>query len=638
MTEPTIDALFLSFQQSVIGRYSLEREIGRGGMGVVYLAREVRLDRSVAIKLLPPDLAANPELRDRFMHEARTAARLSHPYIVPIHAVEEIDGFVFIVMAYVDGGTLAQRIASRGPVPPAEVTRIMREVAWALAYAHAQGVVHRDIKPANILLEKGTGRALVADFGIARVTGSGADTAVGMVLGTPEYMSPEQAAAEELDGRSDLYALGVVAYLAVTGTLPFNAPSAQEMLAMHLTRQPALVASVARGVPRALAQAIDKCLRKEPGQRFGTGEALADALEPALEKSQDVPIPIRSFLDRRRMGLLFAPMGTSLGIGFSLVATMARHGLRWSPLGIGVAFVSIAVGIPLIVLVLRLRRLMRLGYGLDDIGVGLRVGFERRREEFLFEFGPEPTRRERAFTLVSRASCAVGIAALAVLAGVGHSVVQIAGPIAFTSLYAGAIIGMFSSKWKRLRAGKGSIWSRFWSGPVGHQLARMAMFRLGDRSVPANRPTELAIAMNAEAMFESFPKALRDSLGDVPEVLRVIEGHARVARARIEELDAAIAEAQSGPARPGSEQRQQALVADLVVAREAAELRLAELVSALENLRLDLLRLRAGGGSVDGITIDLAAAREFGEQADRLLAGGLEVERALTEPRVDSAG
>src|SRR6478752_8230518 len=163
------DPLFLEFQTAVAGRYSLERELGRGGMGVVYLAREVRLDRPVAIKLLPPELAVIGALRDRFLREARTAARLSHPYIVPIHSVDEIDGFVFYVMAYVDGETLAQRVAQRGPLPPAEMTRVLREVAWALAYAHAQGVVHRDIKPANILLERGTGRAMVTDFGIARL-------------------------------------------------------------------------------------------------------------------------------------------------------------------------------------------------------------------------------------------------------------------------------------------------------------------------------------------------------------------------------------------------------------------------------------------------------------------------------------
>src|SRR5215208_2437294 len=136
------DALFLDFQHAVAGQYSIERELGRGGMGVVYLAREVRLDRLIAIKLLPPELSAHGTLRDRFMREARTAARLSHPYIVPIHSVDEAGGFVFYVMAFVDGETVAERVAARGPMPAHDVTRILREVSWALAYAHAQGVIH----------------------------------------------------------------------------------------------------------------------------------------------------------------------------------------------------------------------------------------------------------------------------------------------------------------------------------------------------------------------------------------------------------------------------------------------------------------------------------------------------------------
>src|SRR4051812_47658498 len=179
---PPVDLTFLAFQEAVASRFSLQRELGRGGMGVVYLAREVRLERSVAIKLLPPELAANPTLRERFMREARTAARLSHPYIVPIHAVDDVGGFVFYSMAYVDGETLAQRVSSRGPLPPGEAMRVLREIAWALSYAHSQGVVHRDIKPANVLLERGSGRAMVTDFGIAAVTHASGDTGVGEIL------------------------------------------------------------------------------------------------------------------------------------------------------------------------------------------------------------------------------------------------------------------------------------------------------------------------------------------------------------------------------------------------------------------------------------------------------------------------
>ncbi|HEX4931720.1 MAG TPA: serine/threonine-protein kinase, partial [Gemmatimonadaceae bacterium] len=184
MTAVAPDAEFLEFQDAVAGQYSLERELGRGGMGIVYLAREVALDRLVAIKVLPPLLATRPELRERFLREARTAARLSHPHIVPIHRVGEAGPFVYFAMMYVEGETLTDRVRRTGPLPPAEGARILREVSWALAYAHAQGVIHRDVKPDNILLEAGSGRALVTDFGIAHVPASPAITGEGRVIGT----------------------------------------------------------------------------------------------------------------------------------------------------------------------------------------------------------------------------------------------------------------------------------------------------------------------------------------------------------------------------------------------------------------------------------------------------------------------
>jgi serine/threonine-protein kinase len=634
VTDSAFDELFVAFQRAVIGRYSLDRELGRGGMGVVYLAREVRLDRPVAIKLIPPELAERPELRDRFMREARTAARLSHPYIVPIHAVEEIGGFVFIVMAYVDGGTLAQRVAAHGPLPAHEASRIMREVAWALAYAHAQGVIHRDIKPANILLEHGTGRAMVTDFGIARLTESDGDTASGMVLGTPEFMSPEQAAAEPLDGRSDLYALGIVAYFALTGTLPFTATSAQAVLAQQLTKTPLSVAVAARGAPRALAEVIDRCLEKDPAARFINGEALAAALETRREAGEDIPVPVRVFLDRRRMMMLVIPVSVTFSVGAGIVTSMAQHGARsWAPV-FGAGVLALAVGFPLAMVTYRLRRLLRLGYGRDDITAALQKSFMRAREEFHYEFGVEPTTREKLFRTVAIAGILGGVVLPLALGATGVMGANALAPVSFGALYVGVIAAMFSTKWRRLREGKQSLWSRFWSGKLGANLVRFASINLGNRAVPADRPTELAIAMSAEAMFGTLPRAMRDSLGDVPAVLREIEGHARAARARVEELDAAIAEAQHGRGanRSGSAERQESLLADLSERRNAAEARLAELVTALENVRLDLLRLRAGGGSVDGITRDIAAARAFGEEADRLLASGREVDDALRKP------
>src|SRR5437667_6779285 len=259
MTHPPADRLFLDFQAAIAGRYSLERELGRGGMGVVYLAREVRLDRPVAIKLLPPSKASAPEPRDRFRREARTAAKLSHPNIIPIHAVEEIGGFVFFAMAYVEGETLTERVRRRGPLAPSEAARVLRDVAWALAYAHGQGVIHRDVKPDNILLEA-SGRVLVADFGIAGVVAGAGALAGGEVIGTPEFMSPEQALGEATDPRSDLYSLGVVGYFACPGTLPFEAAKATEVLAKQVTEAAPPLASAAPGVPRRLAHAINHSL------------------------------------------------------------------------------------------------------------------------------------------------------------------------------------------------------------------------------------------------------------------------------------------------------------------------------------------------------------------------------------------
>src|ERR1043165_9771976 len=190
------DAEFISLQEALAGEYSLERELGRGGMGIVYLAREVQLDRHVAIKVLPQSLALQPDVRERFLREARLAASLSHPHIVPIYRVGEARGFVFFVMGYVDGETLGDRLRSRGPLPPSSVTRLLREVTWALSYAHRHGIVHRDIKPDNILIETETGRALVTDFGIAQGLNERSLDESGAVAGTAHYMSPEQALGE----------------------------------------------------------------------------------------------------------------------------------------------------------------------------------------------------------------------------------------------------------------------------------------------------------------------------------------------------------------------------------------------------------------------------------------------------------
>ena len=263
--------------------YELDTEIGRGGMGVVYRARDRRLKRHVAIKVLPPELAFQSAIKTRFLREAETAAQLSHPNIVPIYTVDELEGLVFFVMAYISGDNLAKRLHDSGVLPVDEVRRISREVADALDYAHERGVVHRDIKPDNILLDAATGRTMVTDFGIARAA-SGGDagrlTATGMAIGTPAYMSPEQAAGDrEIDGRSDLYSLGIVAYQMLVGEPPFVANSTPAMLVKHISERPTPVTQRRSDVPQDLARAVMLLLEKDPAMRFPSAASLVSALD-----------------------------------------------------------------------------------------------------------------------------------------------------------------------------------------------------------------------------------------------------------------------------------------------------------------------------------------------------------------------
>lgn len=281
MTTPSI--LPPSLVAALAGNYELLQEIGRGGMGVVYAGRDIRLDRLVAIKVLP-DLVSSDTVRERFLREARAAARLSHPSIVPIYAADDRGGVTFIVMAYVDGATLSARMRDGAALTPADAVPVLRDVALALGAAHARGVIHRDVKPENILIDRQTGRAMVSDFGIARLADamqSGALTRTGQVLGTVGYMSPEQVTAGDVDGRSDLYSLGVVAFEALAGRLPFDGP-APVVIVAHATKPAPPLASLAPHVPAALCEVVDRCLRKNPIDRYATGEALATALEHAL--------------------------------------------------------------------------------------------------------------------------------------------------------------------------------------------------------------------------------------------------------------------------------------------------------------------------------------------------------------------
>lgn len=261
-------------------QYLIGHELGRGGMAVVYSAEDVRLQRHVALKVLPPDLAFRSDVRERFVREAQTAARLNHPHIVPIYAVHEEAGMVCFAMGLVKGESVAARLI-REPRPPMEfIAQVLEQTADALAYAHACGVVHRDVKPDNILLDKDSGRAMVTDFGIARAAESGSRlTQTGIAVGTPAFMSPEQATGDkEVDGRSDLYSLGVVGYLMLAGRLPFEASTTPAMLVKHVSETPPPIHSLRPDAPRALVGILERALAKRPTDRWESAMAMRDAL------------------------------------------------------------------------------------------------------------------------------------------------------------------------------------------------------------------------------------------------------------------------------------------------------------------------------------------------------------------------
>jgi len=291
MTSVPPDAIALS--QALRGQYEILREVGRGGMGIVFLARDLKLERLIAIKTLPPTLAADEVIRARFLREARTAAALNHPNIVPIHRADDIDGTVFFVMGFVDGPSMAQLIRESGPLSPRTAVSMLYDTADALGYAHGAGVIHRDVKAENILIDRATSRALVTDFGIARVAEAAPLTATGTVLGTVHYMSPEQVAGDAVDPRSDIYSLGVVAFYALAGRFPFDSPTASAVLVAHVTKEAPSLVNVAPSVPRPLARLVDRCLAKDPDSRVQSCEELLTELRlvEANLPDDDVPAP-----------------------------------------------------------------------------------------------------------------------------------------------------------------------------------------------------------------------------------------------------------------------------------------------------------------------------------------------------------
>jgi len=612
-------------ERALSANYELDREIGRGGMGIVYKAKDKRLKRHVAVKLLPPELAFRGEIRSRFLKEAETAAQLSHPNIVPIYSVDERDGLVYFVMAFVDGENLGARLHSLGRLDPTEARRIMKEVAEALAYAHERGVVHRDIKPDNILLcSDDDGRVMVTDFGIARAVTEGADsrlTATGMAIGTPAYMSPEQSMGErEIDGRSDLYALGVVGYQMLSGELPFNASSTPALLVKQISERPTPVDVHRPDAPPDLARAVMMLLEKEPANRFPSADALVVALDTG-----DVPeLPESSFRhEPSRLGSMqlsgrdSRSMAGGADADYGVVTP--EDELRWDDKPVadfrkklapffavsavvtvlavfGVLNLMGIVGIWSVYLAYQYAKLWTDGYDWRDV-------FKQPKDRLFFDVVAESIDDFRA---------------------------------------------LFDKKRRTEVLERDRIRARSTNRRLFGATSRqpMATSELPSASIARVAPAYTAKLRDAgrhreeiKRLIDTLPKREREQVDEVPATADALYGRIELLAVDLTELDRAFSaddgdkveleieqlEAAANPMDPRSEERIRRLailkrkrssLRDLRKKRESQSARFENCVLALENMRYDVLKLKTGGQSFQQVTQLAERAMSLAQEVD----------------------
>ena len=576
---------FLALQAQVAGRYSLDRELGRGGMGVVFLAREVALDRLVAIKLLPPALAANASLRERFLREARTAAQLSHPHIVPIHAVESHEALVFFVMAYVRGETLGERLRARGALPMAEALRVMQEVSWAIAHAHARGVIHRDIKPDNILLEEGSDRALVTDFGIAAF-GEG-DTPVGAAMGTMHYMSPEQALGADADARGDVYALGVTAFAALAGRRPFEGAEGRALLAQQSGSEAPAIRTLVPALPPAAASVIDRALARDPDQRWPSVEEFASALQGARALEPQLPVRLQRFAREALVqgNQLSAVVGGTLSaaIGAALIDMVVEHNFLGLESFLFLMVAALGTGLTLLMLGLQvasIRGIAGWGYSREAVLRAVRQleaeddGSTRRMTGRLGGLWDRPVAVNGLGVLATFLGI-VGTVKSESLFGIGFMLVALVAPV------------ITVRRLIELHGVKGSWWGRLFGTKVGKKLWSLVTLGQGKvREAPmSGEPTAIALGGAIHGLYAALSPGEQKLLAEVPDLI------------------------------------------DRLAARalDRADPRSVDAVMGLETLRLDLMKLRAGQIAADGMTADYEKLREVGYRVDA--AGELQDDR-----------
>jgi serine/threonine-protein kinase len=480
----------------------------------------------------------------------------------------------------------------------------LQQVTWALGHAHAHGVIHRDVKPHNVLLEQGTGRALVTDFGIAAVAGEAPDAgpaahhtpaAVGGIVGTPQYMSPEQARGEPADARSDLYSLGVTAFYALAGRLPFEGSNVAGLLAQHAGAPAPALHTLVPALPARLATAVDTCLAKDPQVRFASAEDLSAALDMARDVRDDFPAPVQAFL--RDAEGASGEIGTGLAVsGASLTVLWTFFsGDFFAPM---VFYPAAAVGFGLAgarfgQVIGKARELVHQGY--DYAGVRPAIAIEERRR--MAEGAADP----RAVRGLTRDTVFLG-AMGAIKTVVAGWVATLDMPIALLGAAGLVMIPVITARklWNDLRRGRPPVWARLLHGPLGEVIFRIARLGVKPRGEPApapGEPTALALGRAADGLFRALPADQQHRLAELPALIERLEA------------DAGRLKARAGPS--GTDSRH------------------ATAVAALETLRLDLLRLHAGVGTLDDLTRNLETVKRVGEEIDAELAGRREVREVL---------
>lgn len=613
----SLDPLFLQLQEVVAGRFSLEREIGRGGMGVVYLARDVALERPVAIKVLAPSLATRPAMRERFLREARTAAQCFHPHIVPIHAVESSNDLAWIVMAYVRGETLADRLRREGPLAPEEVRRLGREIGWALSYAHQRGVVHRDIKPANLLIDASTGRYVLADFGLAHAHDAWS-THASPVAGTARYMAPEQAAGAAIDGRADLYALAVTMYVAASG----RAPSLE-------STQPTAPLSEVSALPLDLARAIDRCRDLHPDARFRDAEQFLSAIEPA---PQDEPLPLALHAVREHASASRTLLFWSAVIGVTTILAVAGE----APGSFGRS-ILIPVGQSVVMLFLTAAAFR-----------GVEAVIDARKQ---LRRGHRASDIARALTGNTRGDGVVGIAR-----SVKGALVQVV--LALALAYGQNFIGdlplpdfvselaeigalflppMLLARGARTLVSATGLARRLReavTAPLARGITRV-LSRFGGRrrdeheraEALADQPTELRLLHAVSTGLAELPPALRAQLGEANGTAATLTQQIVSLRSHLTALDAHEADAM----RVGDALARATVLETVRVDRALTQQRLQTAMSALESLRLDVLRARESV-SHTGLSDALEQVRDVHRDVQRHVDAMSDVRRLLASP------